>query len=436
MYNDTVQLNLAPISDALKILGLFSNSIESKERIGYWVKADILNKVIRNPTTFNLYIGLLYQNCKNTKVGNKSLADRLDSLYVSGNNQAQVKQNLGVLLKKFIDKAAILVRLSSTIRSKQLEQKRFKDKVMTDAEKETLSNNYYQFTQGICALILYATEFNKLINESNTKIDSTIEQYLGIITELNSVAMNIQRKQYATALVHVLFCLEKLDTSKMYNCRFKQLFKFGSFIATAVKAQNAEEVSAAIEAFALPPGSAAQKKYAKFSITLNAYVGLSAGEEYLEGLGAKPFYAVTTPIGFNFAFGANKFGSFSLFASLIDIGALTAYRFEDSNTDELPDLKFENVLAPGAYFVYGVPKYPISIGLGAQLGPNLRSVTNGSLGLNSTKGWRWGAFIAVDIPIISVLNSNNKYRKCSPCKKKKVKKVKKEKTPLNLNKKG
>ena len=107
-------------------------------------------------------------------------------------------------------------------------------------------------------------------------------------------------------------------------------------------------------------------------------------------------------------------------ASLIDIGALTAYRFEDDNAEELPDLKFENVLAPGGYLVYDIPRYPISIGFGAQLGPNLRSVTNGNLGLNNTKGWRWGAFIAVDIPMISVFNSNKSYRKCPSLKKKRV----------------
>ena len=410
------------LSSALQLLGIISGSVQTKEKNGYWVHPSFFDQIIRNPITINLYLGLVYQQGKNTKIGQKTLAQHLERW--TSKEQIQNKKRLVLLIKTFLDKAHVLVRLSESIRSKQIEQRRNKNKEITAAEKEAVFDDYFQFTQGVGDLILYAYDFSTLFGNKDSLSDSSIYHYLSIINDINTIALNIHKKQYVNALMNTLFCLEKLFPSNEFDCKRKQILKFGTFMATAVKAQNAEEVSDVIAAFALPPGSAAIKKYARFSIALNAYVGLSAGQEHLEGLGAKPFYAVSTPIGFSFSWGFEKYGAISLLASFIDIGALTAYRFEDSNAKELPDLKFENVLAPGAYLVYDIPKYPISLGLGAQLGPNLRSVSNGNLGIGQTKGWRWGAFIAVDIPMVSIYNSNKKYRVCKPCKQK-AKKVKK-----------
>jgi hypothetical protein len=160
-------------------------------------------------------------------------------------------------------------------------------------------------------------------------------------------------------------------------------------------------------------GSASIKKQAPFSISLNAHVGLSFGQERLRGSNPKFYQAIATPIGLSFNVGLKKAGSLSILASAIDLGALTAYRFQDSTASVFPELRFENVLAPGGYLVYSLPKWPISIGFGGQLGPHLRSVTaaNG-LGLQNSGGWRWGAFVAVDIPLTHLYTSNKRLKKC------------------------
>jgi hypothetical protein len=305
-----------------------------------------------------------------------------------------------------------LERLAKDMRRKASERRRDKNApAMTDADKDMEYDEYHDFTQNICDLLLYAYDFKKGILGASSKEDSLVHTYLTIISDINGMALEIRKKHYTSALINTLFIIEKLLPEGKFNCERQVMLKYGTFIATAVKAKTAEDVSDAIAAFALPPGGSAIKKYSRFSIAINAYVGLSAGQEILTDIGANPYYAVTTPIGITFNWGFKNFGSIGILASVLDIGALTAFRFQDDNVSELPDLKFENVLAPGGYLVYGLPKYPLSIGIGAQLGPNLRSVTNGTL-VTQTSGWRWGAFIAVDIPIVSVYTTNKNYKQC------------------------
>ncbi|CAA6801550.1 MAG: Unknown protein [uncultured Aureispira sp.] len=395
---------------SLQVLGLFSKSLEHQDDNGYWVEPEVITTMLKKPAITTLYLGLVYQQGKDIQMGEKTFAEYLAPLSVREN--ALRVRNLLNTFKAFLDKAKALERLAKDMRRKANERRRDKNApVMTDADKELEYDEYYDFTQNICDLFLYSYDFKKEILGASTKEDSLVHTYLTIISDINGMALEIRKKHYTSALINTLFIIEKLLPEGKFNCERQVMLKYGTFIATAVKAKTAEDVSDVIAAFALPPGGSAIKKYSKFSIAINAYVGLSAGQEILTDIGANPYYAVTTPIGVTFNWGFKNFGSIGILASVLDIGALTAFRFQDDNVSELPDLKFENVLAPGGYLVYGVPKYPIAIGFGAQLGPNLRTVTNGTL-VTQTSGWRWGAFIAVDIPIVSVYTTNKNYKQC------------------------
>ncbi|BDS12151.1 hypothetical protein [Aureispira anguillae] len=401
------------LQSSLELLGILSGSLEDKDANGYWVKPDLIVEMIKKPMVTSLYLGLIYQQGKDIKMGDKTFAEYLAPLSIKEN--AGKVRNLLNTSKAFLDEAKSLERLAKDMRKKANDRRRNKNAApLTDADKEMEYDDYFDFTQGICEMVLYAHDFKKEIVGSSNKEDSLVHTYLSIIGDINGMALDVRKKHYTSALVNTLFIIEKLLPKDKFACERQVILKYGTFIATAVKAKTASEVSDAISAFALPPGGSAIKKYSKFSIALNAYVGLSAGQEILKDVGANPYYAVTTPIGVTFNWGFKNYGSIGILASVLDIGALTAFRFEDDNVSDLPDLKFENVLAPGGYLVYGVPKYPIAIGIGAQLGPNLRSVTNGSL-VTQTSGWRWGAFIAVDIPIVSVYTTNKNYKQC--CKK-------------------
>jgi hypothetical protein len=398
------------LQSSLQVLGLISKSFENQDDNGYWVEPEVVTKMLKKPVITTLYLGLIYQQGKDIQMGEKTFAEYLEPLSIREN--AVRVRNLLNTFKAFLDKTKALERLAKDMRRKANERRRDRNAPpLTDADKELEYDEYYDFTQNICDLLLYTYDFKKEILGASTKEDSLVHTYLTIISDINGMALEIRKKHYTSALINTLFIIEKLLPDGKFKCERQVMLKYGTFIATAVKAKTAEEVSDAIAAFALPPGGSAIKKYSKFSIAINAYVGLSAGQEILTDVGANPYYAVTTPIGITFNWGFKNFGSIGILASVLDIGALTAFRFQDDNVSELPDLKFENVLAPGGYLVYGLPKYPISIGIGAQLGPNLRTVTNGTL-VTQTSGWRWGAFIAVDIPIVSVYTTNKNYKQC------------------------
>ena len=104
-------------------------------------------------------------------------------------------------------------------------------------------------------------------------------------------------------------------------------------------------------------------------------------------------------IGLNFGIPKNS-SSISLYTQLVDVGAIFAYRFSDQ-TERIPEIKFENIIAPGFYAIYGFGNnIPVSAGIGAQLGPNLRKIDpSAGLSVDETSAWRFGFILSVDIPI-------------------------------------
>lgn len=403
------------LQDQLKVLGVISKSLEESDGSGYWVDPQRIVDMMRDPVVGVFYLGFLYEEGKALNIGDQTLAQHL-SVLVDNTDRTRKLFNT---FKLFLNEAGKLERIANDIRTQNNNNRRSRNSTPpTAADIEAEHQNYFNFTQGVCELILYATNFKKEL-AGPSPMDSVVTRYLSIVGDLNTVTLEIKRQQYTSALVHSLFIIEKLLPQDSFKCQRQVLLKYGTFIATAVGAKTPAEVSSVIAAFALPPGSSAMKKYSKFSVALNAFVGISGGQETLnKGLGTNPYYAIATPIGVSFNWGFDNYGSVGVLASLIDIGALTSLRFQDNSAADLPDLKLENVFAPGAYLVYAVPKYPIAIGIGAQLGPNLRSVTDNNLNVVEASGWRWGAFLAVDIPIVSFYNSERRYKNCPKNKKK------------------
>jgi hypothetical protein len=403
------------MQSSLQLFGLLSASLENEDRNGYWVDPRLVVLMARDTMTMDMYLGLIYQQGEEMKVGDKTLGDYLRKMR---KNQERSRPLMNKLAG-FLERGKRIERLAKDIRRKELERKRSRNTAPpTEDQKELEYDEYFDFTQSICELTEYSFAFKKDLVGASSEEDSLVQRYLSIVGDLNTMGLNVRKQHYTSALISALFVIEKLLPEDEFRCERKVLMKYGTFIATAVKAKTAAEVSDAINAFALPPGGSAIKKYSKFSIALNAYVGVSTGQEVLNGYGSQTYYAVTTPIGVTFNWGFKNAGAIGVMASLLDIGALTAFRFQDNSANELPDLKFENVLAPGGYLIYNFPKYPISLGVGAQLGPNIRSVTNNGI-TSTTSGWRWGAFLAVDIPMVSIFSTNAHYKQCcKKCKKK------------------
>jgi len=407
----TINYKKAPmqrLQTSLQLVALFSESLEYLDDSKYWVSPERFGDLIRDTMQTDLFLGFIYQKGKDISLGKHTLGKHLVDLR---------KKSLDIRLflrtvKKFVEDGQQLFMKVQDLRRQMRNARRGNAKELTAAEKHY---NFYSFTEQTINLIDYAYEFKrKLVNDSMPKVDSLYHRYVGVLYDLNKMIYDIQEKKYAVAIIEAIQIIDKLIPSDQFQCERKVLMKYGSFIAMAIRAKTPKEVSQAIESFALPPGSSAIKKFSKFSISLNAYVGAAGGYEYLRGVQEQPFYSIATPIGVGFNWGFKQAGSISIFASIIDIGALTAFRFDPNNTvgqTPLPDFKIENVFAPGGYLVYGVPKFPLAIGIGAQMGPNLRTVTNNGATFQ-TSGWHLAGFLAVDIPITNLYSTSKKYKTC------------------------
>ncbi len=196
----------------------------------------------------------------------------------------------------------------------------------------------------------------------------------------------------------------------------KSLLKYGTFMAAIIDAKTSDDVQAAIESAALPVGSARIKRESTFNIALNAYCGPYVGYERVYDLDPKWMsaskstvnsYGLTAPVGISISYGGNckrakNHSSYSLFLSVIDIGAIASFRFIDTTTEVLPTIQLKNILSPGIFFSYGIPKLPVSVNAGWQMGPLLRKVdTQINENTYSDRYGRVSLSICIDIPIVN-----------------------------------
>ncbi|MCW3104128.1 MAG: hypothetical protein JWO09_2568 [Bacteroidetes bacterium] len=200
------------------------------------------------------------------------------------------------------------------------------------------------------------------------------------------------------------------------NGTFDQVLKYGTFMATLVQAESSEEVESAIEAFALPSGSARIKRQTPFNVSLNAYSGVFLGWEQIKGVdrpacfkkGYEAFnsYGITAPIGI--AISTSTCGwSFTAFMSVVDLGAVTAFRFSNDSTESVPTIELKDIISPGIFFSLGLPKCPLSLNVGYQAGPLLREV-NQMENTYEKKYTRLSFSLNVDIPILNFYTKSKK----------------------------
>jgi hypothetical protein len=245
----------------------------------------------------------------------------------------------------------------------------------------------------------------------------------------NAVAScyDIKSKNYTSLVLHTSIILDTILPGH-YTFR-NDYIKYGNFMANIIEADNSDEVKAAIEAAVLPVGSSSIKRETFSNISLNAFIGPMAGSEYLPALNEDQWaivIGVTAPVGVAFNWGnigngrrdnsmskeeqlkkSHKGGkSFSLFFPLIDVGALATFRIGDDSSHVASEVKLENIMAPGVYGYWGFGKVPVSVGFGAQIGPQLRKINAEDANLEKNFYVRFGLNVVVDIPFFNFYTRN------------------------------
>lgn len=243
---------------------------------------------------------------------------------------------------------------------------------------------------------------DNLISQNATDGSVTVST---VVTQDGSVAAEVNNKDAAA--------------SKASHVRSKLLF-YGSFMVNMITAKNSDDVAEAIESAALPTGSSSIKRTVPFNVSVNAYCGLFAGNEIIKDVDDnKPFskfnsFGLSVPIGIAFSKGdrllpwpfcfipVGKGWSSSLFVSVVDLGAVAAFRFKDQTTEQVPTIQLKDIISPGLFWSLGIPKTPISVNLGVQTGPNLRKVTPDGNDYSNKLYTRYSVGACVDIPLFNL----------------------------------
>ncbi|MBI1225535.1 MAG: hypothetical protein GC192_09900 [Bacteroidetes bacterium] len=438
---------------SLKILQLLTVSLTQKDSNYTWVEPNEVKRQMGNLEHVYIYLGLLWQQGINIKFSNGT--DFRQALGAMA-TQATTPLSIRNYLVSLVQTVSLLEQSGKELLSQAKKVKSLKNidldsltSAGKDFEKELqvlvtqvksnafLNDEYVRFAGLLFDFYDQARGLRKLFfskdnkpkinnpkgqsvdeNEPNKPdkpskivmpelppIDQLERQLFSVMRNLFDLEFNIRQGHYTTAVTNLTGILTEILQEDDFKYK-KQFLRHVNFMATVAEARDAKEIEAAIELFALPPGSSRMKKQSPVSVSLNSYGGIAYGWEHdinnVVDAAIKDSEVLSTsaPLGIDLNFGLGDQGSLSFFTQAIDVGALFAYRFSNE-TEQIPELKFQNIIAPGFYGIYGFPNnIPVSIGIGAQLGPNLRKVRDDlNLDVETTNAWRFGFILSVDIPI-------------------------------------
>lgn len=446
---------LANLESSIQSLQLFSESLreQDKEKGNYWVSMDKVRELVNNKTAVKIYIGLLLQRSaqKYTISFDKS------NLYNILNEQPIVDE-YDKAQKYYNDYKEYFITLGNHVQELNSMVKDQNEDLPTDSARV---EQYAKYFKTSVQFIEYCTQVVKLPGirdiKDISKVTEVTEPYFNITYNVTDLTTAIVRKRYPEVVNHAVavyqsaYALkvagdhekrktenktsvlkqtkeeraamktedEKADTTKSTS---DALVKYGAMMATVVTAQNSDDVAQAIEAAALPAGSARIKRESRWNVAINAYCGLFVGNEVIKGLDAdKPFerfnsFGLTAPIGISFSQGDKilpwplsylspvKGFSSTWFISLVDLGAVAAFRFTDDSTQQIPTIQLKDIFSPGLFWSVGIPRSPVSVNFGAQIGPNLRKVTATSNDFSDNMYIRYSMSVCVDLPLLNIAN--------------------------------
>jgi tetratricopeptide (TPR) repeat protein len=430
----TVNPSQSYFKGAIQTLQLLSASVKdtvSTDSANYWVGIGKIRGLVGDQQTFNLFLGLLYQKASNDYGGITYDATHSFNMFLATVARDQTNINT---YKQFI--------LGLGSRLDQLNKMIGDNKTVADSVAIAKYANYLKATVGFLQYCTSVSDLPYKTAAGTTTIGKTLnydfhlkfQPYFDIADHVADIVTNITGKNYSAAINDVIFVYNTVTvipqqtaaaaaiaaaapqpgTQAANNARTTQnpavtaaatstnnlsvFAKYATFMAAIATANNSDDVEAAIEAAALPPGSYSVKQKSRFNISLNGYVGY--GWDVHAGQG------ITAPIGFSATLGTkHPYGvPVTVFVGIIDVGAVVAYRSNDTTTNSLKQqITLESIIAPSAQVFVEVPKWPVAIGAGWRMSPKLSySKDSGFITVPSKSAFNIS--ILIDIPIFTLHN--------------------------------
>ncbi len=488
-YLDPLNANWKASIKTVQILSRSLRDTASSPDSSYWVSVPRIKALVQDDITFRIYMGLIYQQARNeaivfrhnstevfltgvldspvqnmlafksyvTSFGEKAARlSRMIHSYRKMPNDSLKTEQYAAYFDASVDLLAYASHVSDLMPKKWANDpdKKFlfhlkdtlKDyfEVANCASRLVLAINRKNYTSAVMNAvsiydIIYARRasmeltvngIGKIKKKDYNAAVSTIKQaggtpLLASVEARQAKIADIQDENTKQAIKKV-YDAQMLSEAEKGRDMMQYILKYGTFMSAIATAQTSDEVTDAIEAFALPPGSSRVKRETSFNVSLNAYAGLYYGYEKIQGVVAdKPFtslsqlnsYGLTAPIGI--AVSKGKFSNFlipsghghwshSLFVSIVDLGAVAAFRFQGSNDSvkQIPSIQLKDIFSPGIFWSVGIPKCPLSFNAGVQLGPNLRKVESAVNDYSNNLYWRYSFSLCVDLPLLNLYSKN------------------------------
>ncbi|WP_412468559.1 hypothetical protein [Pedobacter sp. KLB.chiD] len=254
----------------------------------------------------------------------------------------------------------------------------------------------------------YMKVIGEIIADFSVEINSISE--LGIVIPEGAISTlstyidltePIMQKDYQRAIASLLIDFGKYTrVNETYN-------KHLTFIAQVADLKSAADMEALMKAYALPIGGSSIKRQSFFNLSVNGYVGLTAGSEKAYGSLAnqsKANIGLTAPIGISSTFASGKL---TALVCLIDLGSVVNQRL-NNDTTSYTDFKLEYFFTPGAGLYYNVPKLPITAGIQWNYIPNLRTIKyeagKATIMETNRSVSRFNVSVMVDLPFFTLFN--------------------------------
>ncbi|TRX37305.1 hypothetical protein FNW52_04905 [Flavobacterium sp. ZT3R18] len=451
------------VGSALKIANLISESICHKDLEELkWQNPKELVKLFEDEELFKIYLGLLYEKSRDIKFYEKNGNKNFNDILVTQIDNVFFFQNK---IQEFVDITAKTQNIVNEIKSKKEDQiKITNDEYYTYISTSidvieygfSLYNHFddsFEVSDDLIKLMRLGNDLHKNIYEE--KYNAAIINTMDIFSKINEISSNniigTKFKENTPDNIKneskkILEKLEKNETvsnseidklisnlneaeikntkAYLYQLKLNNLFNFAQkakpyalFMANMVEAKTEADIKAAFDAVILPVGSSSIKKHSDFNFNIQSYLGARYSFTDPKNNAQSTWndrVAISAPIGLSISYGLNNnWGSISLFAPLLDLGAIVDYKLEYEN-EGTPDETLESkdytielgqIFSPGAYIVYGIgANIPISIGIGGQYGPGLSRINDDKSTQVNNPYWKWNAFLSVDIPLFNFVN--------------------------------
>lgn len=365
------------IKASLQLADLLAQATRNpKDAKGLWVQLSKLEPVsIKDmPLETRFFYGLLYQQL--TQITHPTLKQFATALSNTADNEKAEKMRRLLSFTKNCNEAYGYLKL------KQFDL-RTADEIFLQIKN----------TVDIFSTLLQNPELKTTVR-LDPKLGSTINDFL----EITNLFI---KKNYGTAIpVMVSKWGQYFSTNENFNRSLSFMSQLGTL-------ETDEQMDNLLNAYALPIGSSSIKRFSKFNISLNGYVGFNGGSETAFGEQknqTKTNFGLTAPIGVSLTFG----GEFTTFFSFIDLASIVNVRL-NNDTSYYAGLKLEQFFSPGVGLYYNFKRFPLSIGAHYSYIPNLRNikyeVNNASVTETARSVSRINVSILFDIPLLTLFNN-------------------------------